>query len=576
MLYLTRTAELCSILSRSVMDLVRILCAITISLPFLFSQKNVVSLSPTFDFDRDGLSEFLALEKQNFNDSAPSSAVFYEIDDFGSHIELWRHTTLDQIIKVEIGDVDGNAIPDIVLLSRSSFLGFGSEDPFWLKAFPWTEIDFSPEPVFSFNNINDSVRVRPSSFSLLDIGFNNQKDEILFAQGSPSRSISINSISDNEVFDKIKSLSPGNLSAGYAPIHLTKFDHDSNSSLDIIALSPEETSIRIHLFLNNEGELSNGVSKTLSYPFDLNSPIGLIPSGIINADIDLDGFDELVIPFKSGSVVALHQEDSSFFLTKIGPKMSALFQFSEPLTESDINNILLSRAELGIGADPLQNLNLNEVSITVSEFDTLTNQSVGFQKSSDQTNMEDSSFIPSEPIATMRLSAIPVVGSSQDKISPDSSKIVSGISSRLKKVNISSVDNQLGNVASSSPSLSSRAGRMKQISLSNLGSSSGIPMITSDTAYVGQQFIYPVVPSKGTLAQFRKIDLPEGAIYNPSTKNIIWTPSEDQIGLQKFEFQIMVQGGGSRPVVDEIRGQGVTVRSTTQDELVVFKVVVVE
>ena len=159
---------------------------------------------------------------------------------------------------------------------------------------------------------------------------------------------------------------------------------------------------------------------------------------------------------------------------------------------------------------------------------------------------------------------------------PSDAEIVSGISSRLKKVNISSVDNQLGNVASSSPSLSSRAGRMKQISLSNLGSSSGIPMITSDTVYVGQQFIYPVVPSKGTLAQFRKIDLPEGAIYNPSTKNIIWTPSEDQIGLQKFEFQIMVQDGGSRPVVDEIRGQGVTVRSTTQDELVVFKVVVVE
>ena len=70
--------------------------------------------------------------------------------------------------------------------------------------------------------------------------------------------------------------------------------------------------------------------------------------------------------------------------------------------------------------------------------------------------------------------------------------------------------------------------------------------------------------------------MPEGAIYNPSTKNIVWTPSEDQIGLHKFEFQMMIQGGGNRPVVDEVRGQGVTVRSTTKDELVVIKVVVVE
>ena len=101
-------------------------------------------------------------------------------------------------------------------------------------------------------------------------------------------------------------------------------------------------------------------------------------------------------------------------------------------------------------------------------------------------------------------------------------------------------------------------------------------MITSDTAFVGQQFNYPVVPSKGTLAQFRKVSLPEGAFYNSTTKNIIWTPSKDQVGLQNFEFQIMIQGGGSRPIVDEVRGQGVSVRSTTQVELVTFKVVVIE
>ena len=344
MLYLTRTAGLCSCLLRSVMDVVRNLCVIAIPLVFLFGQKNVVSLSPTFDLDGDGLSEFLALEKQSFNDIGPSSAVFYEIDDFGSHMELWRYTTVDQIIKAEIGDINGNDIPDIVLLSRSSFLGFGSESPMWLKAFPWTEIDFSPEPIFSFNKMDDSLNVRPSSFSLLDIYINNEKDEILFSQGSPSRSISINSISENQVFDKIKSLVADNLSTGYAPIHLTKFDYNANSSLDIIALSPEETSIRIHVFLNNEGELSNGVSEILSYPFDLNAPIGLIPSGIINADIDFDGFDELVLPFNSASVVALDQQGSNFSLTRIDPKMNDLFFFSKPLTELDINNILLSRA----------------------------------------------------------------------------------------------------------------------------------------------------------------------------------------------------------------------------------------
>ena len=583
MLYLSRTAGLCSSLSRSVMGVVRILCVITITLHFLFGQKNVVSLSPTFDFDGDGLSEFLALEKQNFDDIAPSSAVFYEIDDFGSHMELWRHTTLDQIIKAEIGDVDGNTIPDIVLLSRSSFLEVESQASMWLKAFHWTQIDFSPTPIFSFNSMSDSLYVRPSSFTLLDIYNDNGKDAILFAQGSPSRSISINSISENEAFDKIKSLFADSLSAGYAPIHLTKFDYNANSSLDIIAISPEETNIRIQVFLNKGGELSSGIFKKVSYPVDLNltrrvdTSMDLIPSGIINADIDFDGFDELVIPFKSASVVVLDQQGSNFSSTTINPKLYDLFFFSRPLTESDINNILLSRAELGIGTDPLQNFTLNEVPIVESAFDPLINQSVDSQKSSNQTNMEDSGLIASKPIATMRLSAIPVVGSSKDESSLNSSAIVNGASGQLKEINISSFDNQLGNSASSSPSLSSRpSGRMKQISLSNLGSGPGSPTITSDTAYVEKQFIYPVIPSKGTLAQFRTINMPEGAIYNPSTKNIVWTPSEDQIGLHKFEFQMMIQGGGNRPVVDEVRGQGVTVRSTTKDELVVIKVVVVE
>tara|TARA_B100000029_G_scaffold514101_1_gene615674 strand:+ start:7847 stop:9472 length:1626 start_codon:yes stop_codon:yes gene_type:complete len=541
------------------MNVVRTLCAVGIFTSFMLGQKNVVSLSPTFDFDRDGLSEFLALEKQNFNDNFPSSAVFYEIDDFGSHIELWRYTTLDQIIKAEIGDINGNALPDIVLLSRSSFLGLGSDEPFWLKAFPWTEIDFSPEPMFTFKALNDSLRVRPSSFSLLDLGFKEKQDEVIFAQSSPIRSISINTISKNGTFDIITSLIAQNISIGYAPIYITKFDYNGNSSQDIIALTPEEKIMKLHIFLNNSEGLSKGISASVPYPFDKRNPIGLIPSGLINADVDSDGLDELILPFSSGIVLALKQQGSKFFLTNVDSEKTSLFQFSNPLTESDINNILLTRAELGIGSNNLQNLALSKTPVTESK--SVINEPTDLKQTNDQNN-----------IATMRLSAVPVIGSSQN----DSSNIVNGISGQLKPVSISSVNNKLSTSSTTGSTLLGRAGKMKQISLSNLGNNPKKNMITSDTAFVGQQFNYPVVPSKGTLAQFRKISLPEGAFYNSTTKNIIWTPSKDQVGLQNFEFQIMIQGGGSRPIVDEVRGQGVSVRSTTEVELVTFKVVVVE
>ena len=50
----------------------------------------VVTLSATYDFDGDGLSEFLSLEKRDTADRLASSAVYYEIDEMGSDLILAR------------------------------------------------------------------------------------------------------------------------------------------------------------------------------------------------------------------------------------------------------------------------------------------------------------------------------------------------------------------------------------------------------------------------------------------------------------------------------------------------------
>ena len=70
--------------------------------------------------------------------------------------------------------------------------------------------------------------------------------------------------------------------------------------------------------------------------------------------------------------------------------------------------------------------------------------------------------------------------------------------------------------------------------------------------------------------------LPNGARFNASSRNIEWTPTPAQVGFQRFEFQIVIQGGGGRPDVQEVRGQGVTVRSASKTESVQYTVVVLE
>ena len=117
---------------------------------------------------------------------------------------------------------------------------------------------------------------------------------------------------------------------------------------------------------------------------------------------------------------------------------------------------------------------------------------------------------------------------------------------------------------------------MRQIQLSTLGKGAGAPAGSgiSDTLYVGERFIYPVEPSSGTMISFRPVSLPSGASFDPSSKVITWTPVPSQVGTHPIEFQMTVESSGERPVVNEVRGQGVTIRSSTKVESVLFTVLV--
>ena len=76
------------------------------------------------------------------------------------------------------------------------------------------------------------------------------------------------------------------------------------------------------------------------------------------------------------------------------------------------------------------------------------------------------------------------------------------------------------------------------------------------------------------MVSFRPVSMPGGASFDPSLRVITWTPAPSQVGVHQIEFQMTVEGGAGRPVVDEVRGQGVTVRSNTKVESVLFTVLV--
>ena len=327
MFHWTRTVRYCTLGLRSLLNAVPLLCIITLFPLNLNAQKNVLSLSPTFDLDGDGLSEFLAIEKRGMSDGSPSSAVYYEIDDFGAHMEIWRHTTVDHLVTAQVGDINGDESPEIVLLSRSSSLGAGADDLPWLKVFQWTGVDFSPSPSLTIGGVKNNARIRPSGLTILDLD-NNESHEIAYAEGSPTRLVSVKVLNeiDGEL-NTLQELSSDVLNVGSGPLFVTQVDYNEDNFPDLMAVSPEQNRLRIQVFISDDGRLTKGPSAVSMYSDEVPMSLGLIQSGIAEVDIDDDGIKEVVLPFELGTTLAIKKQGDGFQIVVVDLSQASLFRF---------------------------------------------------------------------------------------------------------------------------------------------------------------------------------------------------------------------------------------------------------
>jgi hypothetical protein len=316
---------------------------------------------------------------------------------------------------------------------------------------------------------------------------------------------------------------------------------------------------------------------------------GLIQSGIAEVDIDDDGIKEVVLPFELGAVLAIKKQGDDFQIVVVDLSRASLFRFKDPLTETDINEILLNRAELGMVGSALQQLSLSASPVIAQESEAevepepqpLSQAQLNPQPVEDVPEPmpeEEPEPVSQSPLSRVQLSAVPVTPS-ETVADTEPAQLQTALSGRMQQVALSSVNNNSNNTTSAPTATLTTGpptGRMRQIQLSTLGEGAGAPAGSgiSDTLYVGEIFVYPVEPSSGTIISFRPVSLPSGASFDPSSKIITWTPVPSQVGVHQIEFQITVEGSSGRPVVNEIKGLGVTVRSTTKVESVLFTVLV--
>ena len=127
----------------------RILQVLTLSLCLSYGQK-IVHINGTYDLDGDALLEFIALELNPYEDVFPTAVRYYEIDEDGYQTLIWEFTppvALEgQFVDAQIGDLDGDGSPELVLVMNLSRFADNSTPHVFVASYAWDGTHFSEIP----------------------------------------------------------------------------------------------------------------------------------------------------------------------------------------------------------------------------------------------------------------------------------------------------------------------------------------------------------------------------------------------------------------------------------------------
>ena len=92
----------------------------------ILSQK-IVHMDGSFDLDGDNLLEFISLELDPDKNVFPTMVKYNEIDSDGYQTAIWEFDAPKELdgyfVDAKIGDLDGDGIPDLIIVMNLSRFG---------------------------------------------------------------------------------------------------------------------------------------------------------------------------------------------------------------------------------------------------------------------------------------------------------------------------------------------------------------------------------------------------------------------------------------------------------------------
>ncbi len=272
--------------------------------PLPWQTHKIVDLGGVYDLNENSQAEFFTVFENGLETGSTVIIRHNEIDGLGFQQVLWELVLPEDVqghyVDMELTDLGGNGQHQlVVLVNVSETDGGGLRHPV-IYVFEMEEDGFSELPSHTLDLYNTWGYLLSNNMQALDRDGDGDS-ELAVSLGSPRRSLAIIDVdNDGKLFIKDE-LVPELLKSGSGLIYAAAIDYNNNGYHDLIAFSPEGSVLKIQPYYNNGGSLNQGAPSQQVVP----GIEGFLPRSIAGTDWDSDGFDDILLPFRSGHVVAL-------------------------------------------------------------------------------------------------------------------------------------------------------------------------------------------------------------------------------------------------------------------------------
>jgi len=510
----------------------------------------IIHMEGTFDLDQDGLVEFATVEVGQEDGHPISMLRYYEIDGDGYQQLNWELAAPDGLlgnfVGLKLGDLNGDGSPELITVMN---LTDEKEERILhpiVFYYPWDGTEFSEEPAGSLNLSQQNTFLRCHNFVLLDRD-NDDDQELLVSLGSPVRGLAIVDVNADDELEITTRLEPESMRFGSGFVYggVIDFNHDGYD--DIISFSPEGNVMKAQPFINKKGNFVEAEAIIKTIP-GINS---FINKSITLTDWDSDGFEDVLVPFQSGHLIALTLSDAGLDIDEIENDAGPLSDVrAADFNQDGFSDLLLVSGEmnmitLSFGAETPEEKSESYFTLTIDSavvqvFSTL-------------------------PIITNRIYSGTSIASGWDGETTSIFLTDLGLSPPVEKPAM--VDSLVEPV-----DLLELFPEIVGMDLGSKGikpiKSTGQPLpsgiLPRHVLPVDQLFVYSIPEDEARkFYSFRwLIPPPKGMFFHYETRSIQWVPDEEQLGAYRLSYHVEMK-----------TSETVELESTDGDSLLTYKVV---